>query len=99
MAIIKKITMYVAVDEDKFLNDSYYKERIEDDIENGYTQEESLSNRAEDVLEHILENAMYGEAIVDDFEFSVECPTEEDENSFEYGELADRLEEDVEDEE
>ena len=38
MAIIKKITMYVAVDEDKFLNDSYYKERIEDDIENGYTQ-------------------------------------------------------------
>ena len=99
MAIIKKITMYVAVDEDKFLNDSYYKERIEDDIENGYTQEESLSNRAEDVLEHILENAMYGETIVDDFEFSVESPTEEDENSFEYGELADRLEEDVEDEE
>lgn len=99
MAIIKKITMYVAVDESKLLNDSYYKERIEDDIEEGYTQEESLSNRAEDALEHILENAMYGEAIVDDFEFSVESPTEEDENSFEYGELAERLEEDVEDEE
>jgi hypothetical protein len=58
MAIIKKITMYVAVDEDKFLNDSYYKERIEDDIENGYTQEESLSNRAEDAFQSILENAM-----------------------------------------
>ena len=99
MAIIKKITMYVTVDESNLLNDSYYKERIEDDIEEGYTQEESLSNRAADALALILENAMCGEAIVDDFEFSVESPTEEDENSFEYGELAERLEEDVEYEE
>lgn len=64
MAIIKKITMYVAIDESKLLNDSYYKERIEDDIEDGYTQEESLSNRASDALELIMENAMYNEAIV-----------------------------------
>jgi len=30
MAIIKKITVYVAIDESKLLNDNYYKERIED---------------------------------------------------------------------
>ena len=88
MAIIKKITMYVAIDESKLLNDSYYKERIED----GYTQEESLSNRASDALELIMENAMYNEAIVDDFEFSVEEAAEADEKSFEYEELVDRME-------
>ncbi|WP_303815803.1 hypothetical protein [Selenomonas ruminantium] len=92
MAIIKKITMYVAIDESKLLNDSYYKERIEDDIEDGYTQEESLSNRASDALELIMENAMYNEAIVDDFEFSVEEAAEADEKSFEYEELVDRME-------
>ena len=92
MPIIKKITAYIAVDEDKLFSEKTIAQKVEEDMKDGYTKQESLENRSVDSLETGLEYALASEYYVKDFEYAIDDIYEEDKESIEYRELIKRLE-------
>ena len=89
---IKKVVMYVEVNDDAVLKDDNYKESFDWYIGDGKSEEDATLDTAEDALNMTMDNIFYGEKFVSDYEFEIDDVSEDDEEDFMYRQLVERIE-------
>lgn len=92
---IKKVTMYVEVNDEEVLKDDYYKENFDWRIDEGDTKEEATLGTAEDALNMVMDNIFCDEKFVGNYEFEIDDVSEEDKEDYGYNQLVQRIERDT----
>lgn len=89
---IKKVVMYVDINDGRVLKDDYYKESFDWRVKNGMSVERATKLTSKDALESIMRDVFCDERFVNDYEYDVDNADEEDAEDFAYRELVDRIE-------
>ena len=92
---IKKVTMYVEVNDGEVLKDDYYKESFDWYFGEGDTKEEATLNTAEDALNMVMDNIFCDEKFVGNYEFEIDDVSEKDKENHQYNRLVERIERDA----
>ena len=90
---IKKVVMYVEMDDEEILADDHYKESYDELIEDGYTSDEAMSSTAEDALNLVMDSVFTDEHFICNWSYDVEDIRTEDKESYSYRSLIDNKEE------
>ena len=88
---IKKVVMYVDINDEEVLKDDCYKDSFDSWIKVGFTKDEAKSEVAGNVLESIMRDIFCDERFVNDYEYNVYDITGEDKEDYEYEELVERI--------
>lgn len=88
---IKKVVMYVDMNDEEVLRDDYYKESFDWCVKNGMSKDEVKSNTAGDALESIMRDVFCDERFVNEYEYNVYDINEEDKGDYEYKELVEKI--------
>ena len=92
---IKKVTMYVEVNDEAVLKDDYNKQSFDWYVGEGYAKEEATLATAEDALNSSMNDIFYDEKFVGNYEFSIDDVSEEDKEDYEYNQLVQKIERDT----
>lgn len=91
---IKKVIMYVEVNDEAVLKDDYYKESFDWYVGEGDTKEEATLNTAEDALNMVMDNIFCDEKFVGNYEFETYDISEKDKKDYQYNRLVQHIERD-----
>ena len=89
---IKKVVMYVEVNDEAVLKDDYYKESFDWYVGEGYTKEEATLATAEDALNMVMDNIFCDEKFVNNYEFEIDDVSEDDKEDYRYNQLVQSIE-------
>lgn len=89
---IKKVVMYVEVNDEEVLKDDFYKESFDWRVADGDSEEEATLGTAEDALNMVMTDIFCDEKFVGSYEFSIDDVSEEDEEDYEYNLLVKSIE-------
>lgn len=92
---IKKVVMYVDVNDEEVLKDDYYKESFDWYFGEGDTKEKATLNTAEDALNMVMDNIFCDEKFINSYEFSIDDVSEEDKKDYRYNRLVEKIERDA----
>ena len=90
--MIKKVTVFVDVNEEELLKDEYYKEEMESLIKEGQTESEAKADIVEHYLELELDFIFQGRDVINHHTYEIDNVKKADKYDSAYIELKDWLE-------
>ena len=89
---IKKVVMYVEMDDDEILADDYYQEWYDEYTRDGYSRNEAAHHIAESALELVMQDIFYDDRFVSNYDYDIEDVHDEDKSDLAYQRLIEGIE-------